>query len=156
MDEQVVALWYRYEEIAMHFNNLLMQYRLQLLGGAGAIGTVASYLIGSKVLDEEQHDWLRALVSTGFFILLVAAASLDVFYYNRLLRGSVDALLEFEARHPEIQMSTRIEAAVGAGRHAIWAVYAMILTALGGFSLWAWCRYFGRHRPATSATKGIV
>ena len=64
----------------MHFNDLLMQYRLQLLGGAGAIGTLATYLIGGKVDPDERRHWLRFLVSAGLLVLGAAAASLDVFY----------------------------------------------------------------------------
>lgn len=90
----VVELWFHYEEVAMHFNDLLMQYRLQLLGGAGAVGTVASYLIGGRVEDQLRRNWLRFLVSAGMLVLLAAAASLDVWYYDRLLRGAVKALLE--------------------------------------------------------------
>src|SRR5947208_1362257 len=98
-----VALWYHYEEIAMHFNTLIMQFRLQVIGGAGALGTVAGYLIGEKVTDHKQQDWLRALISSGFTVLIFAAAILDLGYYNRLLLGAVKALTEFEKLHPEIQ-----------------------------------------------------
>lgn len=135
---ETMALWYHYEEIAMHFNSLIMQYRLQVMAGAGALGTLASYLIGSKVTDERQHDWLRALVASGLWLLIFAAAILDGFYYNQLLRGAVDALLAFEKQHPEIQMSTQIEATVGNGRHAVWVAYGLLLGVLGVFVGWSW------------------
>jgi len=115
-----VALWYHYEEIAMHFNSLIIQFRLQLIGGAGAIGTAGAYLIGSKVEDVQERRWLRSLVSSGLWSLIVTAALLDLFYYNRLLQGAVNALLDFERNHPEIQMSTQIEARVGWGRNIVW------------------------------------
>lgn len=67
----------------MHFNNLLMQYRLQLLGGTGALGTVAAYVIGAKVKPDERRHWLRCLVADGLLVLIAATASLDVFYYDR-------------------------------------------------------------------------
>ena len=137
----VLEQWYRYEEIAMHFNNLIMQFRLQLLGGAGLIGTIASYLIGGKVKPDLQRHWITCVVSAGLFVLLAATASLDVFYYNRLLTGAVRALLEFEAKHPEIQMSTRIEDIVGPGKYTIWWSYAMVLAALGAFGVWSFVRY---------------
>jgi hypothetical protein len=138
----VIALWYHYEEIAMHFNELIMQYRLQLIGGAGAIGTVASYLIGAKIKDVVEGRWLRALVCSGLLVLVAAAASLDLLYYDKLLRGAVDALLDFEMKHPQIQMSTRIENSVGQGKFAIWHVYETLLLLMTIFTAWSWYRYF--------------
>ena len=145
-----IQLWYHYEEIAMHFNTLIMQYRLQLMGGLGAIGTVASYLVGSKVPDERQHDWLRFTVSAGILVLLAAAASLDVFYYNQLLRGAVDELLEFEKLHPGIGMSTKIEGTVGAGRDTIWWVYGALLSVLAVFVIGSGVHWW-RRRGTPSA-----
>jgi hypothetical protein len=140
-DAETVALWRHYEDIAMHFNSLIMQFRLQVIGGAGAIGTLASYLIGEKV-SPGQQDWLRALVSSGLWLLILSAAILDVGYYNRLLRGAVNALLDFEKRHPEIQMSTEIERTVAGGRRAVNVSYALMLGVLFVFASWAWYRFF--------------
>jgi hypothetical protein len=126
-----IQLWYHYEEIAMHFNTLIMQYRLQVMGGFGAIGAVSSYLIGGKVEDEGRRAWLRLTISAGLWCLLAAAAALDVFYYKRLLRGAVDELLEFERVHAGIRMSTRIDAVVGPGRDTIHWVYGSLLSVLG-------------------------
>jgi hypothetical protein len=133
-----IQLWHHYEEIAMHFNSLLMQYRLQFLGGAGTLGAIASYLIGGKIEDAAQRHWLRFLVSTGLLLLMVGAAVLDIFYYNRLLRGAVNELLRFEGLHPTIQMSTQIERTVGWGQYAFVAMYIILITVLGGFVLWSW------------------
>lgn len=138
----VVAVWYHYEEIAMHFNSLIMQFRLQVIGGAGALGTLAGYLIGEKVKDDKERDWLRALVSTGLWVLILAAAILDLAYYNQLLRGAVDALVDFEKKYPELQMSTTIETAVGDGQYAVRWVYGLMLGVLGSFSIWAWKRHW--------------
>jgi hypothetical protein len=135
-------LWYHYEEIAMHFNSLIIQFRLQLIGGVGALGTTAAYLIGGKVDDAEQRAWLRTVVSGGLVVLIVAAALMDLLYYDRLLRGAVAALLAFETQHPEIQMSTMIERNVGwAGNHAVTGGYLLMTTVLAGFTLWSFWNY---------------
>jgi hypothetical protein len=134
----VVELWFKYEEIAMHFNNLLMQFRLQLLGGAGLLGTMASYLIGGKVSNVKQRHWLRFLVSLGLLVLVAAAASLDIFYYDRLLRGAVAAILDLEVKHPQLLMSHFIEANVGNGKYAIRWAYGAVLTSLAAFTIWSW------------------
>ena len=141
VDPTVLAQWYHYEEIAMHFNTLIMQFRLQLLGGAGLIGTLASYLIGGKVKNVAQRHWLRFLVSGGLFVLIFAAALLDVFYYDYLLRGAVQALLDFEKLHPEIQMSTTIENTVGWGKYIADLSYVLVLGTLFLFTCWSWIQY---------------
>ncbi len=129
-----VDLWFHYEEIAMHFNELIIQYRLQLMGGTGAIGAVAAYLILGKE-DVVLRSSLRVLFSCLMLILLVAAAFLDLFYYNKLLDGAVVALLEFEKNHPEINMSTYIHAEVqNWAKPAIWLWYAAIIVPLGIFA----------------------
>jgi len=115
----------------MHFNDLLIGFRLQLFGGAGALGTVAAYLVGEKVSDEQQRVRLRWLVSSGLFVLVLAAAVLDLMYYNRLLRGAVEALLDLERGCSNLKLSSVIEESVGcAGRAAPFATYALILLAL--------------------------
>ncbi|MEQ8427620.1 MAG: hypothetical protein RLT87_00730 [Gammaproteobacteria bacterium] len=137
--DQAINLWFHYEEIAMHFNELIIQYRLQLMGGAGAIGAIASYLVGSKVESEIDRHKLRALISTGLLIIFVSAAYLDLFYYNELLRGSVDALIELEAKYPELNMSTSIKARFPNGATSrIYITYLLVLIPLIFFTLWSW------------------
>jgi hypothetical protein len=104
--------------------------------------TLASYLIGGKVTEDERRHWLRFLVAFGLTVLIAAAASLDVFYYDRLLRGAVAALIDLEKQNPQLQLSTRIEEVVGLGKYAIRVVYALILLLLAAFTWWAW----GEHR----------
>ena len=143
IDQKVIDLWWHYEEIAMHFNQLIIQYRLQLMGGAGAIGALASYFIGSHVPKSERRHVIRAYVATVIFVLLLAAAILDVFYYNELLLGAVDALKSFEAQHPEIYMSTRIDGRfANRGISVIFTVYGLILVPLAVFTIWSWIVFF--------------
>ena len=85
----------------MHFNGLIMQFRLQVLGGAGAIGTIAGYLINANAISElKQRERLRAMVAGGLSVLILSAALLDLFYYRQLLEGSVNAIIDFERQHP--------------------------------------------------------
>lgn len=140
--DQTLQLWFHYEEIAMHFNELIIQYRLQLMGGTGLIGALSGYLVGSKVESAPIRQQLRAYISTGILILVCAAASLDVFYYNELLRGASKALLRFESEHPEIYMSTYIKAQFDGGASIrIYIIYAMALLPLIGFTIWSWRAY---------------
>lgn len=152
-DPNLIALWYHYEEIAMHFNSLIIQFRLQLIGGVGALGTAATYLIGGKVEDVKQRGWLRTIVAGGMLILVGAAAAIDLLYYDRLLRGAVDGLLRFEAQHPEIELSTRIEANVDWwGNHAVMMSYGAMLVVLLLFTVWSIYDYM-RHRGDLTPTR---
>lgn len=150
--EQVVALWFHYEEVAMHFNELILQYRLHLMSGAGVVGTLASYLIGTKVPDVERRHRARFLVSLILLVLLSAAALLDLGYYNRLLLGAVEALTEFEAAHAPINLSTKIEERVPS-LYTIYAVYALILVPLAIFTWIAWREH---RKEAKAQTKPPV
>jgi hypothetical protein len=153
----VLDQWYRYEEIAMHFNNLIMQFRLQLLGGIGLMGTIASYLIGGKMRPNNQQHRVAAIFSAGLAVLLAAVASLDLLYYSRLLDGAVRALVEFESKHREIQMSTRIEEIVGWGKYSVWMAYGIVILFLGLFSRWSFRQHqegLTRHLSRRRAKEG--
>jgi hypothetical protein len=102
---------------------------------------VASYVVGANIPGGARQDWFRAVLSSGLWVLIFSAAILDVFYYNRLLQGAVAGLPEFERQHPEIQMSTRIDATVGYGWLAVWIAYGSMLVSLAGFVLWGWMQY---------------
>lgn len=137
--EQAIEVWWHYEEVAMHFNQLIIQYRLQLMGGFGAIGVVSGYLVGSKVEEPDVRRKLRALISTGLLMLVVAAAYLDIRYYNELLRGAVDALLELEGKYPELYLSTRIkERFPGSATLRIYIAYSLFIVPLIIFTVWSW------------------
>jgi|GEM_PF-5769800 len=108
IDSNVLQLWFHYEEVAMHFNQMIIQYRLQVMAGTGIVGTVGSYIVGSKSKEPETLYALRAFFSCGLLVLFISAAAIDLLYYNELLLGAVDALIELESRHPEINLSTAI------------------------------------------------
>ena len=147
-----VTLWFHYEELAMHFNSLIIQFRLQLIGGIGALGTAAAYFIGGKVEDASQRAWLRTIIAGGLLVLTTAAAMLDLLYYDQLLRGAVKAIVAYEAAHPEIQISTTIATNIGwFGDHVMWFAYSLMLLALSLFAGWSWTDYKRTSTPAAAA-----
>ena len=137
---QIIDLWFHYEQIAMHFNELIIQYRLQLMAGLGAIGALSGYLIGNKVDDVLMQLRLRAYVSTGLLFLFIAASYLDLFYYNELLRGAVKAILKLEAEHPDIlYLSTYVKDEFRDGAtHHLYITYGLIAVPLFCFVFWSW------------------
>ena len=106
----------------MHFNDLLIKLRTQALGAVAAISTLLS--IFSKSGTDNEISWELA-IAVFFFLCIfwIAIWILDFYYYNRLLVGAVEAILNIEAiskdklyiRH--IDISTKIELAV-AGKSA--------------------------------------
>jgi hypothetical protein len=141
-------LWSRYEELAMHFNELLIQFRIQLLGGLAAIATVGGYLVGEKGSPGKQRFGALAVGSGALAIAWLAAATLDLLYYTQLLKGSVAAITQLE-KGTTIKMSTTIEQWVGWRDAAPWFFYGSVLIALVGTCLWALVMY--RRTPAQSA-----
>jgi hypothetical protein len=133
-------VWKEYEKIAMHFNDLLMKLRTQSLGGVAAIATLAGIVAKTDLTPA-----LRWGVMASAFLLLnafwLAVWILDFCYYNRLLNGAVDALVEIEAASKtsatldQLNLSTRIEEVVGTQRRARsssgrWWFYSIVSFAL--------------------------
>ena len=141
----VFEVWKQYEEVAMHFNDLLMRLRSQSLAAIVAFAALAGVVLRGDI-----DSGFRWGVLSGVFLLLalfwVAIWVLDFAYYNRLLLGSVEALLAVEAQSKtgatvgDLFLSTQIEAAV-AGRipkrsghwaraKARWLFYGIVFVAL--------------------------
>ena len=99
IDRSVVELWWHYEQLAMHFNQIIIQYRLQVMAGIGVIGAVSSYIVAEKIHGPEDKHRVRAIISLLLLLLIIAAAFLDLAYYNELLRGSVNAILKLENQY---------------------------------------------------------
>jgi len=110
--EHYRKVWEKYEDVAMHFNGLIMSFRLKALGGIGLAVSIASgFGVGKSGIV--QTDMLLT-AGAGFFLFLasvwVAIFILDKFYYEDLLLGSVRALVQFE-RSPglHVELSSCIE-----------------------------------------------
>jgi hypothetical protein len=107
-------LWAKYEDIAMHFNDLIMRLRTQSLAGIAAVSTLVGLFTKEGAVNI-QTDWL---VAEAIFIAMacfwVAIWCLDFLYYSPLLSGAVTALTKLErdtvsGTVDRIDMSTTIE-----------------------------------------------
>ncbi|MEO8455374.1 MAG: hypothetical protein ABI454_09450 [Sphingomicrobium sp.] len=118
------SLWEKYEDIAMHFNDLLMKLRMQSLAGIAALSTVIG-VFAKEGIGGVKIEWgVAEALFTALALFWVAIWSLDFLYYNRLLMGAVTALKELEAECKPgkeftvgIKMSTVIEDEF---RHSFW------------------------------------
>ncbi|MEA2991838.1 MAG: hypothetical protein QOD40_758 [Alphaproteobacteria bacterium] len=108
-------LWAKYEDIAMHFNDLLIRLRTQALAAVAALSTLVG--IFTKTDPNSVHvSWeVATAVFIGLGVFWTAIWAIDRCYYNRLLIGAVSALkdLEAESTKPQpdlkIDFSTKIE-----------------------------------------------
>ena len=117
-------IWKQYEKIAVHFNDLILRLRVQALGGVAAIAALAGFVL--KEHPSGHIGW--KVLAVAFAVLLIfwiALCLLDLLYYNRLLLGAVDAILEIESASQKgqfirsLNLSTKIKAAVE-GRSCRW------------------------------------
>lgn len=110
----IQMLWAKYEDIAMHFNDLLMRLRSQSLAGIAAVSTLVGMFTKTGV-TEAKVEWMAATaIFVAMFFFWIAIFCLDIFYYSRLLVGAVSAITELESKSASgaaigINMSTLIE-----------------------------------------------
>jgi hypothetical protein len=117
--EKIFKIWEKYEDIAMHFNELLIKLRIQALGGIAIIGTLATTLLKESNVD------LRQYLLPLFFLLTVgwlALYFLDMYYYNCLLQGAVESIITIEKQDNRLKLSTTIEKEVK--KHKIFKIFS--------------------------------
>lgn len=115
----VQKLWEKYEDIAMHFNDLLMRLRTQTLAGIAAVSALVGVFAKEGSTSANFHlDWAAAqAIFVAMIAFWIAVWCLDMIYYNRLLSGAVAAIIDLEKQtaagasfNGEIAMSTIIDA----------------------------------------------
>jgi len=97
--------WKVGEDVAMHFNNLILGLRLKAIGGIVA-GTVVG--IGLKLGNLTDTVVIFSL-SVALLIVWILVWAADFFYYYPLLAGAVDEILRLEKRLGYIHLSKLIE-----------------------------------------------
>jgi hypothetical protein len=145
---QVLELWKKYEDITMHFNDLLMRLRTQGLAAVAALTTIIG--IFAKGTNATSNWKLVAFAFSILSLLWVAVWALDFFYYNQLLSGAVRALVKLEGisetklRVSHIDLSTTIEDQVLKGPPklliGVWIFYSVVFFVLVGGFLYSICQ----------------
>ena len=105
--------WKTSEDVAMHFNGLLLGFRLKAIGGI-AVGAVVSIRFNfGQLSDHIPIHWLLG----GLAVIWILVWGADFCYYYRMLAGAVDELLRLERRLGNVHLSHLIERRVrGEGR----------------------------------------
>ena len=91
------VLWSKYEDVAMHFNDLIIKLRTQALAGLAGVITVSGLAVNFVGKPTSHTEW-EVLFATVLFLTLawIALLLLDLFYYDKLLQGAVNALYQHE------------------------------------------------------------
>ncbi len=114
----VFKVWKAYEDVAMHFNDLLLRLRIQALAGVAALAILASIFSNVRTFNFQGTWIIAAACFFGLTLIWGAICALDLLYYNRLLVGSVAAIRKIEelsktdTHATELDLSTHIEQAV--------------------------------------------
>jgi hypothetical protein len=136
--DRLFTLWNKYEDVAMHFNDLIMRWRLQAIGGLAGLVTLAGFVVGDAAT---LHVRYRAMLIFSGVLMLgwIAVACIDLFYYRRLLQGAVDAILELERKtEGRITLSLKIEDRAEWGAAVMpWLFYSLGLVPLVALLWWA-------------------
>jgi hypothetical protein len=136
--DELLTLWTKYEDVAMHFNDLIMRWRLQAIGGLAGLLTLSGFVVGDATTLLVRYRAMLILSSVlgcGW----IGVACIDLFYYRRLLQGAVDAILAVEKRSGgRITLSTTIEKRAAGGSLIMpWAFYVLGLIPVLAIVGWA-------------------
>ncbi len=97
-------LWKEYEKIAMHFNSLLIQLRMRALGGVAIIIALISFNARSNtsmIIQLKVYGFSFLILS----VIWLAIFLLDFFYYNKLLLGAINSIVNLEGmKEPDIKI----------------------------------------------------
>lgn len=108
-------IWEKSEDVAMHFNDLIINFRLKALGAV----SLSTGLLGG-LTAREPTDW-RPFTLGAVLILAcwLAVAAIDNLYYRRLLRGAVEDAMRVEKQSKKrIDLSNAIDRSVKKGGFA--------------------------------------
>lgn len=164
----VFEIWKKYEDVAIHFNDLILKIRIQALGGVAALAAIAGI-----ILKESQSGEFRWYMLGFSFLALIpiwiAVWILDFQYYTPLLHGAVLGLRSIEEKSKEhvtckeINFSTTIDdllqgkLKIEKNRHSLkgpkrfYSVVLITLIVMCGFAMIA--GYRGQQSPKLVSTQ---
>ena len=131
--DSVFKLWSKYEDIAMHSNELIIKLRVQALGGLTITGTITTAIF-RRDNDPNMLKFLLPIFLLGW----IAIYFLDIYYYNRLLSGAIKEIILLEEQFKNIKLSTKIEEEINSsqnGRYWFYWTIAIVLCCIS-ISLW--------------------
>lgn len=112
-----IRLWMKAEEVAMHFNALILNFRLKAVGAVTVGAGLFSILLTKESVSSPRLNYeLFAGAMVFLSLVWIGILWIDIGYYSRLLRGAVWEAVRLEkASGGAIRLSLMIDKAV-AGR----------------------------------------
>lgn len=145
------VLWCKYEDVAMHFNDLIMRLRTQALGALTGVVAISGFAMNFTSKPSSATEWTILFGTFVFFtIAWVALFVLDLGYYNKLLEGAVHAIVDHEGRTPaiaangltKINLSTIIKNHSRCYKFTVVVFYILVFIGLVGASGYAGTKAF--------------
>jgi len=137
LDPQLFEVWKKYEDIAVHFNDLIMRWRLQAMGGMATLVTLGGF-VASDATTRTVGFRAVFILSGMLTCAWMGVGFIDLFYYRKLLKVAVAGILKLENNNPSIDLSTRIEdEAKWGGTFAPWVFYLLGLAPLIAILVWS-------------------
>lgn len=140
LTEDETRAWLKAEEVAVHFNELIMNFRLKAVGAI----TLAGGLVGTVLLNKGDVPPPRinyfsfALAMWFLAVVWIAILWLDLGYYHRLLLGAVAEAIRIEkVIGDRCQLSTSIKESAEEGpsdsiaRAAFYVLPLVVMVAAG-------------------------
>ena len=125
--ESAFKLWSKYEDVAMHFNELIIKLRIQAIGGLTIIGTIAT---AAFRVDNNLDAHILKYIFSVLCVVWLAILLLDIFYYDRLLLAAVNQLVVLEERFKDIKLSTTIQTEVKNTHGIRYLFYGIVFVSL--------------------------
>jgi len=115
----------------MHFNDLIMRLRTQAVGGLAGVVAISGFAVNFTQKPGSDAPWIIFFGTLVFFLIAWGALwILDRWYYDQLLIGAVDAILELENKtlqsQHEINLSSKIRAKVPNHQKTVNAFYGLV------------------------------
>ncbi len=104
-------LWKSYEDVAMHFNDLIIRLRIHSIGGVAALAAILGIFLNDRS-SNVNNSFNYCIATIALFVLMLFWVSifiLDIFYYNRLLEGAVNAILQLEQNKNKFEIDKNID-----------------------------------------------
>ncbi len=109
--------WAKCEDVAIHFNELIVKMRTQSLGGLAALAAVMGWATKAGTEGSSLPAGWIAMAFLALLIVWTSIGLIDWLYYGRLLKGAVDEIKRVERLSKgRYELSIHIDEACGIPR----------------------------------------
>lgn len=115
LTQEVIQLWGNYQNVVLHYSDLIFQFRLALIGSLGVFVGLIIYLFPIRGVEDGLESKLKDinLSRARFFVAVIATVLfiggyiMDIHYYSNLYVGAVKAVITFEEQYSQLDFNLR-------------------------------------------------